>query len=99
MNETDFSLTSLILQNNDYRSRYDSYIPHLSEFFIKHCSDLKSLELTNWLNPEYDHDLLKIASRTVSSFSGIEVQIELFNQRTHVVGNNSIQFQGCNLLK
>ena len=76
LNETEFSLTSLVLQNNidynrdyDYRSHDESINPDLSEFFLKHCSDLNSLKLTNWLNPKHDryHDLLQIASRTVSS--------------------------------
>ena len=73
LNEKDFSLTSLCLHKQKFLSyeliELDKfYTPDLSEFFVKHCSGLKSLELKNWLNPNPGHNLFKIASRTVSSF-------------------------------
>ena len=73
LNEKDFSLTSLCLHKQKILSNQlieldKFYTPDLSEFFVKHCSGLKSLELKNWLNPNPGHNLFKIASRTVSSF-------------------------------
>ena len=73
LNEKKFSLTSLVLQKTEEkrtccrRTRFfyndEKYLLELEEFFVKHCSGLRSLELNHW--PKHtDHNPLEFASRT-----------------------------------
>lgn len=78
MNKKEFTLTSLVLQKAEYdseeRYKFESYHRDLEEFFMKHCSSLRSLELKLWLHPYHGihSNALDIASRRVFYFPGIE---------------------------
>ena len=73
LNKMEFSLKSLVVENVEFQT-YD-----FEDFFVKHCSGLRSLELKyllseNILSPGIDpnHNPLIIASRRVFYLSGIE---------------------------
>ena len=76
LNEKEFTLTSLVLHKAEYhlesshlleRFESESYHRDLEEFFMKHCSSLRSLELKLGLHPNHypEYNSLEIASRRI----------------------------------